>query len=317
VQTVVETVTVSILVSDVTSLTFAQSLSIVIEISVDADNRTFVISAETNVWVVSVVRSAEYVPIQLPMFVTTMSRVAFQLDRYTTAPPSELSNGAIIGIATGAALIAAVMGAVAVFIMRKPKDEDLLDSDVSLSDMDANAFTTVRYGPKGSLRRRSTAFEFSGNEYEYYSDDETSQAGGWSDQEIDQLLIPADVFLNALEGRDSAEAVPVHAPRGYVPAGPSRRESSPPSDRRPGQKSLGRRRRVSSPALDRPERPARAVDPRVPQMPRGVRRSESAPALDRVQRQTSPERRRGSGSGAEPEPSPLADLNAPIVDVWT
>jgi hypothetical protein len=190
VETVVESLTVSVSAIDVTSLTFEESVSIVIEVSVDENNKTFVISVETRVLVLSVVRSAEYRPIELPLFVTTMSRVEIQMDRYTTAAPSELSNATLIGVATGGALIAAVMGGVVIFITKKPADEDAMDSDVEIDDLNETTVRSLRSRSQSGVERRDDSSDSS----EY--DESTSAAEGevelgWSDHDLDVLYIAA------------------------------------------------------------------------------------------------------------------------------
>jgi hypothetical protein len=206
VETVVESLTLSVSATEVTSLTFEESISYVIEVSVDENNMTYLISVETRILVVSVVRSAEYVPVHLPIFVTTLSRVIIPMDRYTTAGPSSLSNAAIIGIATGASLIAAVMGGVAVFITRRPKDEILTDSDIDLVDLNVEGAKTIRHGKKGILVRLKTAFSWS-------DDDESSESssrprGHWSDRELEELVISPEAFANNGPDDDEEEQMP-------------------------------------------------------------------------------------------------------------
>jgi hypothetical protein len=199
VETVVESLTVSVSAIDVTSLTYEEVASIIVEVSLDENNNTVTVTVETKVLVVSVVQSAQYVPIELPMFVTTMSRVEVQLDRYTTAPPAGMSNATMIGVATGGALIAALMGGVAVFLLRDNKEEEM-DSDVDFEDLDDVSVRSIRSRSRsqaGSQRPDSDS-ELSEDDFSAAEDDQNVE--GWAELELDQFCFEPSSVTESADG---------------------------------------------------------------------------------------------------------------------
>jgi hypothetical protein len=159
-----ETVTLS-LVQD-TLLSYEDSVSIILSYSVDANNNTVSFTETTIIAVLTVIQSARYVPIVLPVFVTTMSRVEFQLARYQTAEPDTVDNATLIGAVTGGAFIAAVMVSVVLAIMRKKGEEEV-------SGFDEDDGPSVR-----ATRRRDALNEEDEEMDSELSDDESSSSEG-------------------------------------------------------------------------------------------------------------------------------------------
>jgi hypothetical protein len=162
------------------SVSYEQSIEI--EQSVEIE-RTVEIQRSVVVLVVTIVQSMVYVPIDLPVFVTTMSRVELAMDRYTTAPPAVLDNATLIGVATGGAFIAAIMGGVVIFLVRRGKADEV-DSEIDIDELNDSTVRSTRSRTALPMDKDSDD-DFSG-----YDSSEGSDWGSGSDRdpEMDEAL---------------------------------------------------------------------------------------------------------------------------------
>jgi hypothetical protein len=197
----VESMTMSMSESEVTSVSYEEIVVVSIEVSYDASNNTVTIERTSVSLAITIVRSAQFIAIDLPVFITTMSRVELQMDRYTTAPAKGMDNATLIGAATGAAFIAALLMAVVVFLVRKGKTQEM-DSAVDFDDLDGTTVRSTR-----STRSTMDTRNEEDSDFSYYSEGNSSS----SSSQYVEAATPANVqnsrylqrFLAQIDGQGS------------------------------------------------------------------------------------------------------------------